>query len=141
MSNQLRQALLAHQSGQTQKFGGTLPRIELPGKSKPNIIRLVFTNKVGKQVCGDNFRKRVFKSLLEKADVPAIRIHDIRHTFASLLLQQGESLHYVKEQMGHASIQTTVDVYGHIVPGSNRNAVNMLDDEIKTDLRLVTNAS
>jgi integrase len=45
-----------------------------------------------------------------------------------LLLQQGESLHYVKEQMGHASIQTTVDVYGHLVPGSNRNAVNRLDD-------------
>jgi integrase len=45
-----------------------------------------------------------------------------------LLLAQGESLHYVKEQMGHASIQTTVDIYGHLVPGSNRNAVNRLDD-------------
>ena len=63
------------------------------------------------------------------ADVPRFRFHDIRHTFASLLLQQGESLHYVKEQLGHASIQTTVDVYGHLVPGSNRNAVNRLDDE------------
>lgn len=40
----------------------------------------------------------------------------------------GRSLHYAKEQMGHASIQTTVDVYGHLVPGSNRNAVNRLDD-------------
>jgi len=66
--------------------------------------------------------------VIEKADVPRFRFHDIRHTFASLLLQQGESLHYVKEQMGHASIQTTVDVYGHLVPGSNRNAVNRLDD-------------
>jgi hypothetical protein len=53
----------------------------------------------------------------------------MRHTFASLLLSQGEPLNYVKEQLGHASIQTTVDVYGHIVPGSNRNAVNKLDDE------------
>ena len=35
---------------------------------------------------------------------------------------------YVKEQMGHASIQTTVDIYGHLVPGSNRNEVNRLDD-------------
>ena len=49
-----------------------------------------------------------------------------RHTFASMLLQQGESLHYVKEQMGHASIQTTVDIYGHICPSGNRNAVNKL---------------
>ena len=42
----------------------------------------------------------MFYPLLEKADVPRFRFHDIRHTFASLLLAQGESLHYVKEQMG-----------------------------------------
>jgi integrase/recombinase XerD len=53
------------------------------------------------------------------------RIHD-RHTFASLLLQNGESLAYVKDQLGHASIKMTVDVYGHLVPGSNRQAVNRL---------------
>ena len=51
-----------------------------------------------------------------------------RHTFASLLIQQGESLTYVKEQMGHSSIQVTVDVYGHLVPGGNRAAVDRLDD-------------
>ena len=62
----------------------------------------------------------------------------MRHTFASLLLQQGESLHYVKEQLGHASIQTTVDVYGHLAPGSNRNAVNMLDDDESPPLRLAS---
>ena len=83
---------------------------------------------------------RAFRKLLEKADVPAIRIHDIRHTFASLLLSQGEPLNYVKEQLGHASIQTTVDVYGHIVPGSNRNAVNRLDDEGDFGLRAVKGA-
>jgi hypothetical protein len=48
--------------------------------------------------------------------------------FASLLIQQGESLVYVKEQMGHASIQITVDIYGHLVPGGNRAAVDRLDD-------------
>ena len=50
-----------------------------------------------------------------------------RHTFGSLLIQQGESLTYVKEQMGHASIQITVDIYGHLVPGGNRAAVDRLD--------------
>lgn len=69
--------------------------------------------------------------MIEAADVPKFRFHDIRHTYASLLLAQGESLHYVKEQMGHASIQTTVDVYGHLVLGSNRNAVNRLDDPLQ----------
>ena len=54
--------------------------------------------------------------------------HDLRHTFASLLLQQGESVVYVKEQLGHASIQITVDTYGHLISGANRGAVDRLDD-------------
>ena len=54
--------------------------------------------------------------------------HVLRHTFASLLLAQGESLAYVKDQLGHASIRLTVDLYGHLVPGGNRAAVDKLDD-------------
>jgi integrase len=49
------------------------------------------------------------------------------NTFASLLIQQGESLAYVKEQMGHHSISVTVDIYGHLVPGGNKQAVDKLD--------------
>jgi integrase len=45
-----------------------------------------------------------------------------------------------KEQLGHASIQTTVDVYGHLAPGSNRNAVNKLDDDETPPLRLASAA-
>jgi hypothetical protein len=44
------------------------------------------------------------------------------------LLQQGESVVYVKEQLGHASIQITVDTYGHLIPGANRAAEDGLDD-------------
>src|SRR5437016_2333004 len=49
-----------------------------------------------------------------------------RHTFASSLIQNGESLAYVKEQSGHSSIRMTVDIYGHLVPGPNQQAVNRL---------------
>ncbi len=56
-----------------------------------------------------------------------MRVHDLRHTFASLLIQQGESLAYVKDQMGHHSIKITVDTYGHLVSGGNRQAVDKLD--------------
>jgi len=73
--------------------------------------------------------RTVFARLLEKAGLRHIRIHDLRHTFASLLLQQGESVVYVKEQLGHASIQITVVTYGHLIPGANRAAVDGLDDE------------
>jgi integrase len=88
----------------------------------------VFTNREGEPHDGDNLRRRVFQPALMKAKLRQIRIHDLRHTFASLLIQQGESLAYVRDQLGHSSIQVTVDVYGHLVPGSNRAAVDRLDD-------------
>ncbi|MGA2678642.1 MAG: tyrosine-type recombinase/integrase [Sedimentisphaerales bacterium] len=136
MSNQLRQTLLEHRIKRFQKFKGNLPEYDL-GKDK---IHLVFPNKEGKPLDGDDFRHRVFYQIFEKANLPKFRFHDIRHTFASILLSQGEPLNYVKEQMGHASIQTTVDVYGHIVPGSNRNAVNKLDDNTGPEIKLVSSA-
>jgi integrase len=61
-----------------------------------------------------------------KAKLRRVEFHDLRHTFASLLIQNGESLAYAKEQLGHSSIKVTVDVYGHLVPGANRQAVNRL---------------
>jgi integrase len=73
-------------------------------------------------------RSRVFYPTLKKAELRHVRLHDPRHTFASLLIQQGAPLAYVKEQMGHHSIQVTVDTYGHLVPGGNRAEVDRLDD-------------
>ena len=64
--------------------------------------------------------------LLRVAGLRALKLHALRHTYASLLLQDGESPTYVKEQMGHSSIQVTVDVYGHFIPGKNRGAVERL---------------
>ena len=74
-----------------------------------------------------NHIRRVFKQVLVKAGIREMRLHDIRHTFASLLLSRGESPVYVKEQLGHSSIKMTVDIYGHLIPSSNRGAVNRLD--------------
>jgi integrase len=59
---------------------------------------------------------------------PLSKPHALHHTFASLLLQQGESPVYVKEQMGHHSTRITVDTYGHLIPGANKTAVDRLDD-------------
>ncbi len=88
----------------------------------------VFTSETGTMIDGDNLRQRVHCKALKKAGLRYVRLHDLRHTFASLLIQQGESLAYVKEQLGHYSIQITVDTYGHLVPGGNRQAVDRLDD-------------
>src|ERR1700693_4651011 len=62
-----------------------------------------------------------------RAGIRKIRLHHLRHTFGSQLLQNGASIVYVKEQMGHSSIQVTVDTYGHLIPGANVSFVDSLD--------------
>jgi integrase len=96
---------------------------------------LVFRSPEGTILDPDNLYHRVFLPVLAKAGIRKIRLHDLRHTFGSLLIQSGASLTYVKEQMGHSSIQVTVDIYGHLIPGANVNFVDRLDEarvEVKT---------
>ena len=90
-------------------------------------ICLVFPRANGEPLNDNVFRRSVFYKLLTKAGLPQIRIHDIRHTYASLLLQAGAPIHYVKEQLGHSSIATTVDLYGHCQPGVNKEILDTLD--------------
>jgi integrase len=66
--------------------------------------------------------------LFESTGVTYRKPHTLRHTYASLLIQNGESLAYVRDQLGHASIKITVDTYGHLVPGANKAAVDRLDE-------------
>jgi integrase len=73
-----------------------------------------------------NWYKRVFWKACDKAGIRRRRLHDTRHTFASLLLGNGESLKYVSAQLGHASIRMTADVYGHLEIGANRAAMDRL---------------
>ncbi len=87
----------------------------------------VFVNSSGNRIDGSKARI-VFKECLKSAGLRVIRLHDLRHSYASLLIQNGASLAYIKEQMGHSSIQTTVDVYGHLVPGANRHEVDKIDE-------------
>lgn len=87
----------------------------------------VFLTPDGNPVDGDNLRSRVFGQLLKAAGVRRVRLHDLRHTYASLLIRNNESLVYIQRQMGHSSISVTVDNYGHLIPGENRGAVDRLD--------------
>jgi len=131
MSEHLCELLLKHRDAIRTKRGGILPEanLSLNGDSI-SPVHLVFPNKNGGLMDGANLKNRIFYKVIEVAGLPHFRFHDIRHTFASMLLNQGESMHYVKEQMGHSSIQTTVDIYGHICPSANRIAVNKLGNWI-----------
>jgi hypothetical protein len=59
--------------------------------------------------------------------VRQIRLHDLRHTVASQLIEQGDHPKYIQEQLGHASITMTMDTYGHLFPNRNRGLVDGLD--------------
>jgi len=89
---------------------------------------LVFPSPGGSILDPDNLYHRYFQPVLTKSGLRKIRLHDLRHTFGSLLIQSGASLVYVKEQMGHSSIQVTVDIYGHLIPGANVSFVDKLDE-------------
>jgi len=65
-----------------------------------------------------------------RAGLREIRLHDVRHTYASLLLSDGASPVCFKEQLGHTSIQITVDIYGQLIPSSNQERVNRLDTQL-----------
>jgi integrase len=88
---------------------------------------LVFPSPDGAILDPDNLYHRYFQPVLTKAGLRKIRLHDLRHTFGSLLIQNGASIVYVKEQLGHSSIQVTVDIYGHLIPGPNVSFVDSLD--------------
>jgi integrase len=127
-SGRSRRVDMSAQLAETLRTLLTSRKAETLRKGWPQVPDWVFCNEEGGPLDGDNLRHRVFYKTLARAGLRRVRFHDLRHSFASLLLQQGESPAYVKEQMGHSSIQVTVDIYGHLIPGANRQAVDRLDD-------------
>jgi integrase len=98
--------------------------------TRPKGLDLVFTNSQGNPINPSNFLGRQFKPAVEAAGLRDLRFHDLRHTFGSMLIAQGQDLKYVQTQLGHSSIQVTVDVYGHLLKKSNPDAVARLDEMI-----------
>ena len=70
----------------------------------------------GKPYDPNNLVKRDFARTLRRAGLPKIRFHDLRHTYAALLIAAGAHPKYIQAQLGHASITTTLNTYGHLLP-------------------------
>ena len=71
-----------------------------------------------------------FRLMTVKAGLPGVRFHDMRHTFASLMLMRGAKPKVISEALGHASVAFTMDTYSHIIEGMQRDAMNLLDEVI-----------
>ena len=128
MSPRLKEALEKHRFNQTIEFAQ-----KEKGKKPFNSDELIFTNAVGAPIDPDNVIKRNFHTALDAAGLRRVRFHDLRHTFSSLLIDQGENIKFIQSQLGHASIQTTIDRYGHLMPLKNYMGVGKrLDEKIFT---------
>lgn len=88
---------------------------------------LVFANELGRPVEATNLVRRSFRRLLERAGLPRIRFHDLRHTPATLLMGAGEHPKVVADMLGHSQISTTLDLYSHTTPAMHREAAARLD--------------
>jgi integrase len=76
----------------------------------------------------NNWRRRVFYKALEKAELGQVRVHDLRHSYATLRLLAGHNIVDVSNQMGHHSVKITLDTYTHWMPGVNNHEVDDLDN-------------
>lgn len=89
---------------------------------------LVFTTSVGSPLNISNLTRNHFKPALKRADLPSsVRLYDLRHTCATLLLQAKENPKVVSERLGHASIVLTLDVYSHVLPDMQEAAAEKLE--------------
>lgn len=91
---------------------------------------LVFCAACGIPVTNFKPLRQAFATGLKAAGCPAIRIHDLRHTYAALLIAQNANPKYIQRQLGHSSIQMTFDVYGHLMPNASRATVKKLDEQV-----------
>jgi integrase len=91
---------------------------------------LIFATRVGTPINPENLVNRSFKPLLERASLPEIRFHDLRHTCATLLLGRGVHPKLVQELLGHATIAMTLDTYSHYMPSMGDQAAGAMEDAL-----------
>jgi integrase len=91
-------------------------------------LDLVFSGKQGQPVMSHNLIVRHFKPILKKAKLPmSLRLYDLRHSCATLLLASNENPKVVSERLGHASVTLTLDVYSHVLPSMQEAASQKLE--------------
>lgn len=89
---------------------------------------LIFCQADGKPLHAQNIVRRDFKATIKKAGLPVIRFHDLRHCHATILLHHGVHPKVVSERLGHSGIAITMDIYSHVLPGIQEQAVQILQN-------------
>jgi integrase len=96
-------------------------------------LDLVFATGEGQPLIRLNIVQKHFKPILERANLPAtLRLYDLRHSCATLLLAANENPKVVSERLGHASITLTMDTYSHVMPDMQQGASDKLEQMLFT---------
>jgi integrase len=90
----------------------------------------IFRTDGGTPLDPDNWYKRQFVPAVKRAKLRAVGLHMLRHSYASLLINQGETIKYLSKQLGHESINITADLYGHLFKETSVSAMNRLSMRI-----------
>ena len=109
--------LIAHNVEQSMRFASFGPAYRR---------EWVFTNSLGKPMDASGL-KRTWKRIREKLG-KHVRCHDLRHAHASLLIAAGVHPKVIQERLRHRHISTTMDIYGHLMPGMQREAAQRIDE-------------
>lgn len=109
-------------------FPQKLVSVLLEWKNKAPKSNIVFCNCNGGYMDANNMVRRYFKPCLKLAGIKDIRFHDLRHTYASLMISKHMPIKFIQQQMGHSSIQVTLDKYGHLMPELYELGGNALND-------------
>ena len=86
---------------------------------------LIFGDIEGRLRNPEHVSRQFARDIRKAPDLPPIRLHDLRHTHATILLTAREPVHVVSQRLGHASAVVTMTVYAHVLPGSQREAANL----------------
>ena len=99
------------------------------GTAYNNDLNLVFTNPLGKHLTSVTIYNH-FKVLVTKMGLPEVRFHDLRHTYATLALQNGVDVKTVSNNLGHATVAFTMDKYVHVSMTMQKDCVSKMESFI-----------
>ena len=92
---------------------------------------LIFTSEIGKPLTRDFVDRRSSKPLMKRAGLPEIKLHDLGHTCATLLLSRGVQPKFVQELLGHASIAMTLNRYSHWIPSMGDQTARAMEAALR----------
>ena len=87
-------------------------------------------NEAGNPLNHNNVVNRYFNPALNKAKIPRIKFHALRHSYASIQLSQGRNIKYILTQLGHSSPTVTLNIYSHLLKDQTQKAATALEEKI-----------